>query len=99
MHIIIKKPVITEKSLSFASRGWYTFAVDVHARKEDIVRELKQAYNVDVTEVRTMRMPSKTRKVGRKMTTVTKSEWKKAMVQLKQGQKLDIYDVPEQQTA
>lgn len=97
MKTLVKRPVITEKSLKLASRGWYTFAVPASARKEEIVVELKTAYNVDVTEIRTMTMPEKIRRVGRKMNKVTRPEWKKALVQLKQGQKLDMFEVTPQQ--
>lgn len=97
MKTILKRPVITEKSLRLASRGWYTFAVPASSRKEEIVVEFKTAYNVDVTEIRTMTMPEKIRRVGKKMNNVTRPEWKKALVQLKQGQKLDMFEVTPQQ--
>lgn len=93
---VIQKPIITEKSLRFASRGWYTFAVSLDARKENILKALKEDYKVDAIEIRTIRMTGKTHRVGKKMTTVARSDWKKAMVKLKKGQKLDMYEVTPQ---
>ena len=91
MHLV-HKPLITEKSLIHASRGWYTYAVNVEARKEFIAQEIHDAYKVDVLEVRTMRMPEKARRVGRKMVKTTKPAWKKVLVRLKDGQKIDVYE-------
>jgi large subunit ribosomal protein L23 len=89
---LIHKPVITEKSLTHASRGWYTFAVPVEARKEYLAQEIHDAYKVDVVEVRTMRMPEKSRRVGKRMIKTTKPAWKKVLVRLKDGQKIDVYE-------
>lgn len=97
MKTIIQRPIITEKSLSLASRGWYTFVVSKDARKQDIINDFKQAYNVDVIDIRTSIMPGKVRRVGRKMNTITKPDWKKTIVQLKKGQKLDMFEVTPQQ--
>lgn len=88
----IQRPLITEKTLSLAARGWYTFAVDAKARKEAIASAVKQLYKVDVTAVRTMVMHGKTKRVGRKSVSVKRPDWKKAFVQLKKGQKIDAFE-------
>jgi large subunit ribosomal protein L23 len=98
MKTIVQRPVITEKSLFLASKGWYTFAVSADARKEEIVKDLKQAYNVDVVAIRTHIMPGKAKRVGKKMVQIQKPDWKKSVVQLKPGQKLDMFEVTPQQT-
>lgn len=92
MHVIIQKPVITEKSLAKAVAGWYTFAVAADANKESIAYAVKEAYNVDVVQVRTAVMPEKVRRAGRRQVKITKPEWKKAIVKLKDGQKIDVYE-------
>lgn len=94
MQHIVEKPVITEKSLSMASRGWYTFVVGRHAGKEEIAKEVKSLYNVDVIQIRTVSMHGKVRRVGRKMMHITVPDWKKALVQLKKGQHIDAFEVP-----
>jgi large subunit ribosomal protein L23 len=90
-HVIIR-PVITEKSLAKASTGWYTLAVAIDATKEEICSALRSAYKVDVVSIRTMRVAEKIRRVGKRMTKISKSEWKKTLVKLKSGQKLDMYE-------
>lgn len=92
MNQTIQRPLITEKTLKLAASGWYTFAVDVKARKETIASAVKQLYKVDVIEVRTMVMHGKTKRAGRKATTVKRPDWKKAFVQLKKGQKIDAFE-------
>lgn len=93
MQTIIKRPVITEKSLQRAPLGWYTFAVVASARKEQIAAAIAALYNVKVVEVRTVLMQGKTRRVGRKATTIRRPDWKKAMVRLSPGQKIDVFEV------
>ena len=93
MITIVKRPVITEKSLMRASRGWYTFAVDIDASKPEIARAVNVAYTVNVTSVRTQTMHGKQRRVGKKMKTIQKSDWKKALVHLKEGQTIPVFEV------
>lgn len=90
-HVIIR-PVITEKSLARAAAGWYTLEVAIDSSKEEICSALHAAYKVDVIDIRTMRVAEKIRRVGKRMTKITKSEWKKTLVKLKPGQKLDMYE-------
>lgn len=92
----IKRPIITEKSMLLASTGWYTFAVTLQSRKEDIVKSIHELYAVTVRQVRTMRVAGKTRKAGKKAKLVTRVDWKKALVRLKKGEKISVFDVSEQ---
>lgn len=87
------KPLITEKTLQFAGRGWYTFVVPVSANKPVIAQAISQAYKVTVTDVRTMRMPGKTRRAGKKMQSRHTSDWKKAIVALASNQTIDAFQV------
>lgn len=91
--MIINRPLITEKTLQLASRGWYTFAVDIDASKPAIAQAISSAYTVDVLKVRTVTMHGKVRRVGRKSVHVKHPNWKKAMVMLKKGQKIDVFEV------
>lgn len=93
MNTIIKRPVITEKSLARASRGWYTFAVDIDASKPEIIHAVNGVYAVNVTRIRTQTMHRKSRRVGKKMKPLQKSDWKKALVHLKQGQTIPVFEV------
>jgi large subunit ribosomal protein L23 len=97
MQPLVFRPVITEKSLGLASRGWYTFAVAKHARKEDIAKLIERMYKVNVLSVRTVAMHGKMRRTGKKMVGKRKEDWKKAMLLLKPGQHIDAFEVTQQE--
>lgn len=97
MITIVKRPLITEKTLTLASRGWYTFEVLAEATKPLIARAVEMAYKVNVTTVRVMNMHGKVRRVGKMSKHVKKPDWKKALVTLKKGQKIDVFEVTSQQ--
>ena len=91
-HTIIK-PVISEKSLMLAAKGWYTFAVTLMSRKSEIAAAIGELYGVTVTSLRTLIMHGKQRKSGKRMKQVVRQDWKKALVKLKSGQKIDAFDI------
>jgi ribosomal protein L23 len=91
------RPLISEKSLGLASRGWYTFAVGKHARKEEIAKLIAHMYSVSVLSVRTIAMHGKMRRSGKKMVRKQKEDWKKAIVQLKAGQHIDAFEVTQKE--
>lgn len=93
---IVKRPIMTEKSMFLASTGWYAFEVSLKSRKEDIIKAINALYSVTVKDVRTMRVAGKTRKSGKRAKPVTRVDWKKALVRLQKGQKISIFDVSEQ---
>ena len=93
MKQIVKRPLLTEKSLTLAGRGWYAFVVEADATKEQVAAWVNKLYGVTVTEVRTISMHGKARRVGKQRTEVRKPDWKKAMVRLVKGQKIDAFEV------
>ncbi|MBI5449164.1 50S ribosomal protein L23 [Candidatus Gottesmanbacteria bacterium] len=97
MKYVIEKPLITEKTFVLAGRGWYTFAVAVKASKGQIARDIHTLYAVTVTNVRTVIMHGKTRRSGKSKVAVQLPEWKKAIVQLVKGQKIDAFEVPQEE--
>ena len=99
MQSIIKRPVITEKTLASAAIGWYTFAVPLSARKEHISKAVAESYKVDVLEVRTRTMHGKIHRVGKKMAQIARQDWKKAAVRLKAGQHIDVFETVQQQVS
>lgn len=86
------KPLITEKTMALVPKGWYSFAVVRNARKREISQEIGKQYSVQVTQIRTVTMPGKTRRVGKRSQSVQASDWKKALVRLKTGQHIDAFD-------
>lgn len=92
MKLIVKRPLITEKTMALAGRGWFTFEVEKNARKDVIAREVARLYNVQVREVRSVLLPAKTRRVGRRLLPREKPARKKAMVRLAEGQKIPVFE-------
>ena len=93
MKQIINRPIISEKSLSLASRGWYTFAVNLASNKAVIAQSVGDLYKVAVLDVRTIVMHGKEQRHGKRSQKVRGSDWKKALVRLKAGQKIDAFEV------
>ena len=87
---IIKRPIISEKSTLLAEKSrTYAFEVAKTANKQLIKDAVQKAFKVNVEGVRTMIVHGKVKKTGR---TVTKrSNWKKAFVTLREGQKIEIF--------
>ena len=85
---IIKAPVITEKSQAAQAEGKYTFKVDPKATKLEIKAAVEKIFNVKVTDVRTMNVKPKKRRVGRYTGLTNRS--KKAIVTLAEGQTIDL---------
>ncbi len=91
IHEVIQRPVVTEKSsIDREENNVVTFAVDPRANKHEIQRAVEQLFDVSVLDVHTMRMPRKTRRVGK--TKGRKPEWKKATVKLAEGQSIEFFE-------
>ena len=75
---IIIKPIITEKSSSGLSEGKYTFKVAKKATKVQIANAVEALFNVKVTNVNTLIVKGKEKRVG--ANTGKRPDWKKAIV-------------------
>jgi large subunit ribosomal protein L23 len=88
---VIQRPLVTEKStLGREERNEVAFAVDPRASKHDVRRAVEELFSVRVDDVRTMRMPRKTRRVGRFIGH--RPQWKKAIVRLAEGQSIEFFE-------
>jgi large subunit ribosomal protein L23 len=88
---VIMRPLVTEKStLAREERNEVAFAVDPRASKHDVRRAVETLFSVRVDAVRTMRMPRKTRRVGRFIGN--RPAWKKAIVRLAEGQSIEFFE-------
>jgi large subunit ribosomal protein L23 len=91
LHDVIRRPLVTEKSnIGREEDNVVTFAVDPRANKHEIQRAVEGLFDVKVIAVRTMRMPRKSRRVGKFMGR--KPEWKKAIVRLAEGQTIEFFE-------
>lgn len=88
---IVKKPIVTERSMAGIADRKYTFEVAKDANKIEIKEAVEKLFNVTVESVRTMNMPSKQKRMG--VHRGTTSEWKKAVVKLTEGSKtIEFFD-------
>jgi large subunit ribosomal protein L23 len=83
---VLKKPLLTEKSnLMKADKNIVCFEVDIKANKQQIQQAVEKMFGVKVQSVRTSIVHGKRRRYGRSVGL--KSDWKKAFVKLKEGEK------------
>ena len=91
LHDVIRRPLVTEKSnIGREVSNLVTLAVDPRASKHDVKRAVETLFDVEVLSVRTLRQPPKTRRVGK--TLGRKPEWKKALVELAEGQSIEFFE-------
>ena len=86
--LLIKHPIITEKITMLSQLGQYAFSIDKKANKSEIKKAVENAYKVQVTNVNIINVKPKQRRLGRSIGV--KPGYKKAIVTLQEGQKLDI---------
>ena len=92
MHIeeVLIKPLLTEKSsIVTENNNRYVFQVQPKANKYQIKDAVEKMFDVKVTNVKTAVVPGKVKRAGRH--TSKTSSWKKAYVQIQDGQKLELY--------
>lgn len=87
---IIKKPVITEKSMRLLEENKYTFIVDKRANKPEIRKAVEELFNVKVQKVNTMRVKGKVKRVRNAIGRTP--EVKKAIVKLREGDKIELFE-------
>ena len=88
---ILKKPLITEKSTQMLAEGnWVAFQVHPQANKIQIKKAVEKVFSVSVTKVNTLVVPGKYRRFGRAVGHT--KPWKKAMLRLKEGDKIELFE-------
>lgn len=91
---IIKRPVVTEKSLSLAnSQNAYTFEVSLTASKNQIKEALAALYEVKVLSVRTIVSQRELKRTGRKRLPSLMPKTKKAVATLAEGDTISLFDI------
>jgi len=87
--IVSVSPRVSEKAAFLAAHGKYAFDVPITATKPEVRKSVKLAYGVDVADVNMLRGIGKEVRRGR--TTGRRNRWKKAVVTVKPGQKIDLF--------
>ncbi len=85
---LIKNPIISERATQMSSLGKYVFLVAKEATKPEVKKAVEGIYKVDVEKVHVINTRPKPKKSGRYVGE--KPGYRKAIVTLKEGQKLDI---------
>lgn len=89
-HDILVKPLITEKISGMASMGKYAFAVSPDANKLSVKKAVAAVYGVNVADVRIINSIGKKVRYGR--SSGQRKDWKKAIVTLRPGEKIEVYE-------
>jgi len=88
---IIQRPLVTERTMTLRDdENKYAFVVHPKATKPEIRKAIEELFDVKVIEVTTANMMGKVRRMGRY--SGPRAAWKKAIVTLAEGQKIEIYD-------
>ena len=88
---IIRRPLITEKTnIQKELANQVTFEVDRNVNRVEIRRAIEQLFKVKVTSVRTMQVKGKIKRRGRFVGK--RRDWKKAIVTLQPGERIDFFE-------
>ena len=91
LHRTIVRPIVTEQSsAAYQDRGEYTFRVASDATKTTIRGAIEKLFGVKVTSVWTSNQRGKPRRIGQSVGR--RPHWKKAIVKLRQGDTIDIFE-------
>ncbi len=90
--MLIIKPIITEKSMKDVSKNKFTFIVTKTASKSALKKEIKDTFNVNPISISTSILKGRTIRSGAKRTLKNLSDVKKAIVELKKGEKIDLFE-------
>jgi large subunit ribosomal protein L23 len=93
-HDIVIHPVISEKSMDEAQRGKYTFSVHKDANKVQIAADVEELFKVKVTDVNVLTTKAKEKRGGMRRSRIAghSTPWRKAIVTLVPGQKIEIFE-------
>lgn len=86
---IIKKPLLSDKTVGLINNNQYSFLVSPKAKKPEIKLALEKLFNVKIKKVNTINLPVKTRRIGRFIGN--QSRFKKAIITLEANQKIQLF--------
>lgn len=89
-HEVIRRPLVTEKTMTGMRAGRFTFEVDIHANKVEIRKAVEEIWPVNVVAVNTAIVRGKVRRRGAHVGR--RPDWKKAIVTLREGQTISAFE-------
>jgi large subunit ribosomal protein L23 len=89
---VLRRPVISEKTYGLMNQNVYVFVVDPKATKIDVRNAVEQAFGVKVDKVNTLNRKGKTTRNRRTNTQGKRPDTKRAMVTLRSGDKIDLFE-------
>jgi len=92
IHDVLRRPIITEKNTMLGAQNKYTFEVADGATKPMIREAVEKIFKVNVTAVNVIHVPGKLRRVGRQRRPGRTSPWRKAVVTLQPGQRIEFFE-------
>ena len=87
---VILAPIVSEKSYAASVRGSYTFRVHNDAHKTQIRQAVEELFEVKVERVNVIKVQAKPKRRG--SIKGTRQGWKKAVVQLRAGDTIEIFE-------
>ena len=90
-HEILVRPIISEKNTMLNERSQYVFEVDGRANKLMVRQAVEELFKVHVTAVNVMHVPGKRRRAPRSRTYGMTRSWKKAVVSLREGDRIELF--------
>ena len=87
---VLVRPLVTEKATNLVSENKYAFVVLLNANKLEVAKAVKSVYGVEVKDVNIIKMKGK--RVSRGRIRGQRSDFKKAIVTLKKGQSINLYE-------
>src|SRR3989344_7165691 len=95
--IVVRRPIITEKSMKLAQSNFYTFEVDKNATKIQIAKKVAEKFGVKVLRVNTINVKGEVKSQKRVRKLYKSAGFKKALVQIGQGEKIAIFETPKEE--
>jgi large subunit ribosomal protein L23 len=90
LYEVLRRPLITEKATVLQEGSKYIFEVARKATKHEVGLAVEKAFKVNVTKVNVVNVKGKQKKLGRRV--VMTQAWKKAVVTLMPGQKIEFFE-------
>ena len=90
-HEVLIRPIISEKNTMLNEQGKYVFEVSQRANKIMVRQAVEELFGVKVTAVNVLKVPGKMRRSPRTRVTGMTRSWKKAIVSLAPGERIELF--------